>query len=196
MRHHRDDIAAPLARELALQTWTPAWGQPIIGNFDPRRVCEHRPDQTYTRAPCSCGRELWPPRGRGRGESLNSPRRQRAQMKAIQATELYTQGWSYAAIARKLGYADTSGAWRAVQRLRDKEAAWDNYERRTGHRLYSRHQPTAHELEAAIAYLEAEIHARRTHTTPDDVRVQKAKLRLVRDTLTDIKRQQQRKQRR
>src|SRR5262245_33700063 len=100
----------------------------IIGNYDPERICPHTPDQTYTREPCSCGRELWPPRGRGRGESLNSPRRIAARLKALAAKQLRMQGLTYREIARKLGYHTISAAWHAVQRLHDQYAERVNFE--------------------------------------------------------------------
>lgn len=181
-------LATPLARELMLRAWSPEWGAPTVGNYDPTRECPHRPDQTYTRKPCSCGRELWPPKGRGRGESLSSPRRVAAKLKSLQALELHAKGYTYAQIARKLGYRDTSGAWRAVQRVRDDDAAWSNYERRTGHKPYSRHQPTHGELQRALAVMEREMRERETHTTLDDRRLAAAKMRLVCDVLAEVKR--------
>jgi hypothetical protein len=100
---------------------------------DPFRGCEHTPDQHYTREPCSCGRPLWPPRGRGRGESITSPRRIAAIQRTCEVHRLVAEGWTYEAIARALGYRDRSGPWRALQRQRDWDAAWVNYEKRTGH---------------------------------------------------------------
>src|SRR5258708_15533849 len=102
------------------------------GAVDDERVCGHTPYQRYTRAPCSCGRELWPPRGRGRGESLLSPRRVAAKLQALDALALAASGYTYRTIARTLGYRTTSGAWQAVQRLRDQEADWARWEDRTG----------------------------------------------------------------
>ena len=131
-------MLAGLRRELRLRHGLPPsalarrydeLGEPC----DPFRGCEHTPDQHFTREPCSCARPLWPPRGRGRGESLTSPRRLAAMLRALEAHRLYAEGWSYEAIARALGYRDRSGPWRALQRLRDHDAAWRNYEDRTGH---------------------------------------------------------------
>ncbi len=125
-------------------------------NYDPTRYCEHRPDDVYTREPCSCGRELWPPRGRGRGESLSSPRRIEAKVKALHAMELHCLGVTYDSIARQLGYRTRGGAWRAVQRIRDQHAAWERWkaeQRRWGGRPRDR-EPTRAELEAAIAAIE------------------------------------------
>ena len=65
---------------------------PKSGPVDPWRACRHRAEQTYTREPCSCGRELWPPRGRGRGESLMSPRRLDAKMRTADALILRIEG--------------------------------------------------------------------------------------------------------
>ncbi len=85
----------------------------------------HKPGRTYCR-------HCWPPRGRGKGENKNSPRRQAAWDRAWQAYELYRgeyrgDDWSiggpryygkgYTEIARQLGYKDASGAWRAIHRL-------------------------------------------------------------------------------
>lgn len=131
-------MLACLAYELMLRDHPPLATDTAYGNYNPMRFCEHTPDEVYTREPCSCGRELWPPRGRGRGESMLSRRRVAAKLKAIEAEKLHIQGWTYAAIARKLGYQTPSGVWRAIQRLRDYRAAWVNYERRTGRRRYER----------------------------------------------------------
>ncbi len=65
-------------------------------------------------------KDTWPPRGRGRGESLLSPRRIEARQRAHQALALWRAGYTWQAIARMLGYADKSGAWRAVRRLYDR----------------------------------------------------------------------------
>ena len=92
-----------------------------------QRVCRHTPAQTYTREPCVCGRELWPPRGRGRGESLLSPRRIAAKMRAVEAMRLNVMDYTWEQIAAQLGYRTRGGAWRAVQRLRDDQAAWYRY---------------------------------------------------------------------
>jgi hypothetical protein len=62
----------------------------------------------------------WPPRGRGRGESLTSPRRLYAKERTARAIELRWQGYSWQAIALHLGYRDRSGAWRAVRRATDR----------------------------------------------------------------------------
>lgn len=75
--------------------------------------CTPRPRCTYIRA-------TWPPRGRGRGESLCSPRRIEAKLRAVQALELWQAGATWEAIAHQLGYSDKSGAWRAVRRLFDR----------------------------------------------------------------------------
>ena len=56
------------------------------------------------------------PRGRGRGESKTSPRRIEAKRRAAEALKLRARGATYAAIARRLGYRDASGAWRAIDR--------------------------------------------------------------------------------
>lgn len=105
------------------------------------RVCRHTPAQTYTREPCSCGRPLWPPRGRGRGESLLSPRRIAAKLRAIEAWRLNLMGYTWEAIAAQLGYRTRGGAWRAVQRLRDGQAAWYRHYGRLGKRdWYARHR--------------------------------------------------------
>jgi hypothetical protein len=135
-------MLASLRRELDLRLGLP---MPSAFRFssdeprDPFRGCEHTPDQQYTREPCSCGRPLWPPRGRGRGESTYSPRRLAALARTREAHRLYAQGWTYEAIARALGYRDRSGPWRALQRARDWDAAWLNYEERTGHHPRFRH---------------------------------------------------------
>lgn len=134
-------MLASLRRELELRRGLPsALASHYDEPRDPFRGCEHTPDQRYTREPCSCGRPLWPPCGRGRGEALDSPRRLAALVRALEAQRLYYgEGWTYEAIARALGYRDKSGPWRALQRLRDWDAAWRNYEDRTGHHPRWRH---------------------------------------------------------
>lgn len=71
------------------------------------------PGHSYTRY-------TWPPRGRGRGESLTSPRRLAAKMRAAQIPELRGRGYTWQEIANHLGYADPSGAYRAWQRMIDR----------------------------------------------------------------------------
>ena len=68
-----------------------------------------RPGRTYTRA-------TWPPRGRGRGESLSSPRRCDAKLKAIRALRMRRAGYTWQTIAKSLGFKDASGPWRCVNR--------------------------------------------------------------------------------
>jgi hypothetical protein len=82
--------------------------------------CDHdRRKTTYTRQPCVCGRPLWPPRGRGRGESLLSPRRAQVWLRTGDMYSDYWRGMSWRKIAKKYGYAGPSGAWQAVYRHRD-----------------------------------------------------------------------------
>lgn len=132
--------------------------QHYTDNYDRYRLCTHTPGQTYTREPCSCGRELWPPRGRGRGESLYSPRRIEAKLKACDAYALHIMGTSYAAIATQLGYRTPSGAWRAVQRIRAQESAWYRYEAAGGTvGTRWRHQPTDEQLQQTLTVLEEEL---------------------------------------
>jgi hypothetical protein len=102
---------------------------------------------------------VWPPRGRGRGESLLSPRRIEAKLKALDALALHLQGYPYRLIATTLGYQTTSGAWQAVQRLRDHEAEWARWEQRTGRRHYHRHQPTQEKVQHALAALQEDLEA-------------------------------------
>ena len=75
------------------------------------------PEHTYTRA-------TWPPRGRGRGESLLSPRRVRAKLRAVEVIELRTKGHTWDHIARVTGFKDASGPYRAMQRMIDR-VDWD-----------------------------------------------------------------------
>lgn len=67
------------------------------------------PGNTYTRM-------TWPPRGRGRGESLTSPRRIAAKLRTADILAMRSRGMTWEAIAQELGYADKSGPWRAVRR--------------------------------------------------------------------------------
>jgi hypothetical protein len=75
------------------------------------------PGHTYTRA-------TWPPRGRGRGESLLSPRRVRAKLRAIEVIQLRTEGHTWDFIARVTGFKDASGPYRAMKRAIDR-VDWD-----------------------------------------------------------------------
>jgi hypothetical protein len=75
------------------------------------------PGHTYTRA-------TWPPRGRGRGESLLSPRRVRAKLRAIEVIQLRNEGHTWDYIARVTGFRDASGPYRAAQRMTDR-VDWD-----------------------------------------------------------------------
>lgn len=72
------------------------------------------PGNTYNR-------DTWPPRGRGRGESLTSVRRISAKLRCNEAYTLRTEyGYTWEVIANKLGYRDASGPYRAVRRALDK----------------------------------------------------------------------------
>src|SRR5258707_15894759 len=71
------------------------------------------PDNSYTRA-------TWPPRGRGRGESLTSPRRIEAKLRAAEAVRLRIAGYSFQAIANRLGFGNRCSAWCAVRRTFDR----------------------------------------------------------------------------
>ena len=81
---------------------------------------EWHPDGIYadvTPAPGHCFvRATYPPRGRGRGESLYSDRRINAKLRAVRAVRLRMAGHTWKAIARMLGFRDPSGPWRAVNR--------------------------------------------------------------------------------
>jgi len=81
------------------------------------------PGRTYTRA-------TWPPRGRGRGESLSSARRIEAKLRAYKALQMRRAGSSWRLIAARLGFRDRSGPWRAVRRLYD----------RVDYNTYARHE--------------------------------------------------------
>jgi hypothetical protein len=71
------------------------------------------PHCTYTRA-------TWPPRGRGRGESLTSPRRIEARVRAGDVMHLRMTGHTWQYIADACGFKDASGPWRAVRRAQDR----------------------------------------------------------------------------
>ena len=75
------------------------------------------PGNTYTRL-------TWPPRGRGRGESLYSPRRIEAKLRACEVMQLRAVGHTWASIARATGFKDASGAYRAMKRALDR-VDWD-----------------------------------------------------------------------
>jgi hypothetical protein len=71
------------------------------------------PGHTYTRY-------TWPPRGRGRGESLYSPRRIAAKLRAYQVIRLHVAGYTYEQIAHAPGFRDASGPYRAMKRTFDR----------------------------------------------------------------------------
>src|SRR5947209_19646099 len=71
------------------------------------------PGRTYTRY-------TWPPRGRGRGESLTSPRRIDAKLRTVQVFRLRMAGYTWQQIARTLGFRDASGPYRAYRRTIDR----------------------------------------------------------------------------
>ena len=84
------------------------------------RVTVHAPGRTYCRA-------CWPPRGRGRGESLTSARRINAKLRAYEAVKMWggftsMPKWlggnncTLEHIAHTLGYKTRGGAWRAIRR--------------------------------------------------------------------------------
>src|SRR6266566_7780152 len=84
----------------------------IYDEFHPQGVYADvtpRPGRTYTRA-------TWPPRKRGRGAALDSPRRCEAKLRTIKALQMRRAGYGWPAIARMLGFKDASGPWRAVNR--------------------------------------------------------------------------------
>jgi hypothetical protein len=60
---------------------------------------------------------VYPPRGRGRGEALTSPRRIKAKLRALEAMKLHSAGMTWVAIAAKLGYKSRSGPLKAVDRM-------------------------------------------------------------------------------
>lgn len=74
------------------------------------------PGRTYTRM-------TYPPRGRGRGESLCSVRRINAKIRALECFRLRADGHTWQHIGQMTGLS-TSGAYRAVQRAKDR-VAWD-----------------------------------------------------------------------
>lgn len=85
------------------------------------------PGNTYTRA-------TWPPRGRGRGESLTSPRRIDAKLRTIKVIEMRAAGHTWQSIALALGFKDASGPYRAMKRAIDR-ADWDRTQRERQARL-------------------------------------------------------------
>lgn len=79
------------------------------------------PGHTYTRY-------TWPPRGRGRGESLLSPRRVAAKLRTLEVIKLRRQGCTWQHIAGRLGFKDASGPYRAYKRAVDR-MEWDRQRR-------------------------------------------------------------------
>lgn len=97
-------------------------------HFPPKLVIAHHladvPDGTImdvTPAPgCTYTRHTWTPRGRGRGESLTSPRRIEAKLRAFEVVRMRFAGHSWQHIADVLGFEDRSGPWRAARRTFDR----------------------------------------------------------------------------
>lgn len=69
---------------------------------------------------CHYTKDTYPPRGRGRGESLLSPRRIKARYRVREAVRLRRSGHTWQTIATTLGYSDPSGPWRAIRRTCDR----------------------------------------------------------------------------
>jgi hypothetical protein len=86
-------------------------------------ICDATPasGRTYTRL-------TWPPRGRGRGESLTSPRRIAAKLRTAEVIRLRGDGHTWDHIARVTGFKDASGPYRAYKRAIDR-AEWDRKRR-------------------------------------------------------------------
>ena len=103
------------------QTWNKTIGAEGLPDVPDGTICDVTP------APgCTYTRYTWPPRGRGRGESLYSPRRIEAKLRAAKVIEMRLGGhhtWEH--IARTLGFKDASGAYRAYKRTFDR-IDWDN----------------------------------------------------------------------
>jgi hypothetical protein len=106
------------------------------------------PGGTYTR-------DTWPPRGRGRGESLLSPRRCAAKMRAVEVIRLRSQGLTFTQIARRLRFRDGSGAYRAMRRSIDR-IDWDE-KRRKELGMRSIYDLYAYKLSAALYNIEREL---------------------------------------
>jgi hypothetical protein len=70
----------------------------------------------------------WPPRGRGRGESLYSPRRVRAKLRACEVMRMRIEGHTWTHIAKVTGFASASGAYNAFQRCLAR-VNWDERRR-------------------------------------------------------------------
>jgi hypothetical protein len=106
------------------------------------------PGNTFTR-------DTWPPRGRGRGESLLSPRRVAAKMRSIEVIRLRAQGLTFTQIARNLGFRDGSGAYRAMKRSLDR-IDWDE-RRREELGMRSVYESRSYKIRAALRNIEREI---------------------------------------
>jgi hypothetical protein len=106
------------------------------------------PGRTYTK-------DTYPPRGRGRGESLTSPRRIAAKLRAAQVIRLRIEGYTLASVARKLGFRDASGAYRAMRRTMDR-LDWDEL-RRKELGMRSVYDTMDFRLRSALCELEREI---------------------------------------
>jgi hypothetical protein len=73
-------------------------------------------------------RYTWPPRGRGRGEDLYSPRRVEAKLRTIEVIRMRFDGHTWQQIAHALGFRDASGPYRAMRRAMDR-IDWDRDQR-------------------------------------------------------------------
>lgn len=100
------------------------------------------PGNTYTRA-------TWPPRGRGRGESLISTRRVQAKVRALEVLRLHRAGHTYAQIGAKVGLSP-SGAYRALKRLLDRH----NWNERRARQLWLERHGLSEEDLRRIQYLD------------------------------------------
>lgn len=78
----------------------------------------------------------------GKGESKTSPRLVKAKQKQARAVDLRLAGKSYAAIAKELGYANKSSAYKAVKTALESqtETSVDEYRRVQNARLNEIHQ--------------------------------------------------------
>ena len=82
------------------------------------------PGNTYTR-------HTWPPRGRGRGESIASPRRIAGKLRTIEVIRMRAAHYTWQQIASALGFKDASGPYRAYRRAVDR-IDWDRQQRSKG----------------------------------------------------------------
>ena len=111
----------------------------------------------------------------GRGESLHSPRRVDAQVRAAKAVEMRAHGHSYCEIAQTLGYKSPNVAYNAVVRTLNKVAA-ESVE--TLRQMEDKRLDEKHRVLAPLMKPGAETGLPSMHAIALDLKVQERRARL------------------